>query len=527
MATAGIGARLSLNSSQFNSGMSNAARTAHETVARLNQQFQQFQNVTTKGALTGVAMFAVRDISNTVAAYEKLDRQLAAISGGAAGAAVQFERLKQLVGETPALTLDSAVDGITRLKTMGFSAKDAEDKLATLSNLVATFGGGNNEIKGVLMAFSQIATKTSVMAEEINQLAERVPTIRADLMEIFGTANPDTLRKMGVDSTDVIQKLLDKWKELPQVTSGYNEELKKLQLTLNDLKNYMGGEILPVLAKVTNEFLRGAKAAHQIATDSFAGAFDYIFGTDTQGLRRNEAANRYEKGIMEIDASDRETAKRAKEAAAARREEQRKERNERNTEERIKFMQQRDRILKGDREDLAEIDPQRAIDAIDAELARLTDRSMVMDQIYEKIRKNTALTDEELRYMERINGMLKERDALQERINAKNRAEFNARVDEEMMSPSERKRKMREKFDRERAAKAVMRDMERKRLNKEEEEERGRRLDRQKAGMPAWDKDEARKRIRKGVAEELQKAFRDNNVILSSIEQILKTLATA
>jgi tape measure domain-containing protein len=526
MATAGISARLSLNSSQFTAGLSNASRSAHEAVSRLNQKFGQFQQVTTKGAAVAAGIFAAQQISNTVAKYEKLNRQLIAISGGAEGAALQMQRLKELVVDTPGLGLEGAVDGLTRLKTMGYTAKQAEENIKALANVTAMFGGGEEEMKGVILAFSQISTKTSLMAEEINQLAERLPTVRSDLEALFGSANPDELRAKGIGSTQVIDALLERWKMLTPLASGYNEELKKISLTWEQIQLQFGPAFISTLSAI-NRTIASAVAAHKIAGFGMMGLVDSLFGTNTGELYDIEQENAKEKAQMQIDATDalNQEKKRAKvlndiEAA-------KKAFREQNGPDRIKMLNERDALLSGIRQDLSKDDPQVGIDMIDAELAKMTDKSQMISDISRKIEEGKNLTAEELDYHNRINELFKERDALQERINAKTRAEFNKRVEEEMMTPSERKAAMRKRFDEKRAQKNVMRDMERDLLNEEEKRERNRNLDRIKNNEGAWDKDKARQRAREKVAEDLKNAFRDNNVILTSIEQILKTLATA
>jgi tape measure domain-containing protein len=80
--------------------------------------------------------------------------------------------------------------------------------------------GEEKDLEGIFRAFSQIKRKDKVEAEEINQIAERLPIIRRIMTEIFGTADPDKLQKMGITADEFFEKVTERLKEMPKARNG-------------------------------------------------------------------------------------------------------------------------------------------------------------------------------------------------------------------------------------------------------------------------------------------------------------------
>jgi tape measure domain-containing protein len=193
---------------------------------------------------------------------DSLVRGLTAVSKSGDPVAAQLERLKE-VAKLPGLGFEEAIRGSTNLQAAGFSAKDAEGALKGFGNALATVGKGKADLKGVVLALSQIASKGKISAEEINQLAERVPQIRQVMKSAFGTADTKALQKAGISAEDFVRKVTAELLKLPMVTGGLQNDFENLSDKVNQTLTAIGNNLKPVVSSalgVFNQLLDWAKA---------------------------------------------------------------------------------------------------------------------------------------------------------------------------------------------------------------------------------------------------------------------------
>lgn len=209
------------------SDFTRAISAAQRQASTMAEKFEAAGSVLTRslslplGALGGLALKQASD-------FESLRRGLEAVSGSSEKAAVQFERLKK-VAELPGLGFKEAVQGAVNLQAAGFSAATAERALKAFGNALATIGKGRAELDGVVLALSQIQSKGKFSAEELNQLAERLPQIRVAIKQAFGTASTEDIQKLGLTSEQIIEKIIAEFEKLPQVTGGLRNSFENLR----------------------------------------------------------------------------------------------------------------------------------------------------------------------------------------------------------------------------------------------------------------------------------------------------------
>jgi tape measure domain-containing protein len=133
----------------------------------------------------------------------------------------------------------------------------AERSLLAYGNALATVGKGKAELAGVTTALTQISAKGKVTAEEINQIAERVPQIRVAMQAAFGTANTEALQKMGLTAKQFIQGVNDELLKLPRVTGGAQNAFENLEDTTRKAFIAIGNNILPTLLPMVERVTRG------------------------------------------------------------------------------------------------------------------------------------------------------------------------------------------------------------------------------------------------------------------------------
>jgi tape measure domain-containing protein len=166
-------------------------------------------------AIGGLSYAAMR----SAAEFESLELGLKAYSKTTAEYERNMRRLRE-VARMPGLGYREAISGSTRLQAAGFDARLAERALLSFGNALALVGGGKDDLDGILLALSQIATKGSISAEEINQIAERVPQIRQVMIDAFGTADSEKLTKMGIGPQKFIMSIIGQLERLEKATGG-------------------------------------------------------------------------------------------------------------------------------------------------------------------------------------------------------------------------------------------------------------------------------------------------------------------
>lgn len=165
-------------------------------------------------------------------------RGLTALMGSADRAAAHFEELRQ-VALLPGATLDQALSFSVRLQAVGLSAGDATSAVREFANAVALSGGSAENLDRVSLALSQIVGKGKVSAEEINQIAEAVPQVRAVLKDLFGNTDTQAIQKQldeaGVSAEQFVRMLTEGFAKLPRATGGLENALTNLKAGFKEL----------------------------------------------------------------------------------------------------------------------------------------------------------------------------------------------------------------------------------------------------------------------------------------------------
>lgn len=172
------------------------------------------------GLLAAASLKAAGDI-------QALEKGFAATYKGSEDLGTALGKVRELA-KLPGLGLQEALQGATNLQAAGLSADLARRALGAFGNALATVGKGKADLEGVGLALGQIQAKGKVSAEEINQLAERVPQIRQAMQAAFGTADTEALNKAGISATAFVEGVVTELERLPKVTGGINNAFENL-----------------------------------------------------------------------------------------------------------------------------------------------------------------------------------------------------------------------------------------------------------------------------------------------------------
>lgn len=235
--------KIGADSSEFERKIAAVQRSALQTAEKLSSAGSILTQALALplGAFGGLAL-------KTAADLDGLRRGLTAVSGSAAAAEAQFKSL-QKVAELPGLGLQEAVRGSINLQAAGLSANTAERALRAFGNALATVGKGRADLDGVILALSQIQSKGKVAAQEINQLAERLPQIRVALKDAFGTADTEAIQKLGLSTDEFITRVITQFEKLPAVTGGLGNAFENLKDTATQALARVGDAIAPFAIK--------------------------------------------------------------------------------------------------------------------------------------------------------------------------------------------------------------------------------------------------------------------------------------
>lgn len=199
----------------------------------------------TLGLTTPVALLGATFVK-AAADMDSLTRGMTAVTGSASATRAQLARLSD-VAKLPGLGFREAVQGSINLQAAGLSANTSERALRAFGNALATVGKGKADLDGVILALGQIASKGKVSAEEINQLAERVPQIRQAMIAAFGSADTERLGKAGIDATRFINGLIDQLLKLPQASGGAANAFENLSDSWFRARAAIGDQLLPAI----------------------------------------------------------------------------------------------------------------------------------------------------------------------------------------------------------------------------------------------------------------------------------------
>ena len=191
------------------------------------------------------ASFATVTGVQAAMAYDSQVRGLAAYAKNAQELQAQLGRLQE-IAKLPGLGLTEVRAGVLQLEAAGLNAQTAERALMAFGNALALVGKGKSELDGVILALGQIASKGSISAEEINQIAERVPQIRQVLVSAFGTASTEAIQKMGISADEAIKRIISGLERLPKATQSALTTFENLQDALEQAFLPIGRGILDI-----------------------------------------------------------------------------------------------------------------------------------------------------------------------------------------------------------------------------------------------------------------------------------------
>lgn len=133
---------------------------------------------------------------------------------------VSLNEIKQ-TAKLPGLGIEEAGKATINFLSVKYAADLSNRAVREFGNALVYSGRGKEDLGGIANAFAQMKGKGNVMAQEINQIAERLPMIRDLMMQAFGTSNTEVIQKMGITADEFLGKIVARLEQLPRVSGGF------------------------------------------------------------------------------------------------------------------------------------------------------------------------------------------------------------------------------------------------------------------------------------------------------------------
>lgn len=216
---ADLNVRLGLIYKDLDKGLEQVERRMRSSGRRLSDLGDQM-TVAISLPLAAAGAAAIKSAGDIESLQLALESQL-----GSTEAARKELELLRAEALKPGLGFEQAVRASVSLQAVGFAAEEARKVTSEFGNALALAGKGAAELDGVVLALTQISAKGIVSAEEINQIAERLPQIRTLMQQAFGTASTEAIQKLGITSQQFIQGITAELQKLPRAAGGIRNSL--------------------------------------------------------------------------------------------------------------------------------------------------------------------------------------------------------------------------------------------------------------------------------------------------------------
>jgi tape measure domain-containing protein len=214
------------------------------------------------GAQLGMVRQAIGDMAVYAASLSKLQIALKGVSGSANEYA-QAQQAINNISQQLNIPILEATQGFTRLTAAvvgaGGKVADAEVVFNGISRAIKATGGGADEVSGALLALSQVFSKGKVSAEELNQIAERLPGTYNTFAKAAGKNGPELAKALqsGTVGLNELMKfailLNNKYaKSAEEMAKSTDDAGAKMKISLDKLRLAFGNFFKPVGADIQN-----------------------------------------------------------------------------------------------------------------------------------------------------------------------------------------------------------------------------------------------------------------------------------
>jgi tape measure domain-containing protein len=220
------------------------------------------------GAAFGAQVGGLRQQLGGFAEYAAQIQKLEIALENTAGSQAEFNRaIKAASDVTKTLNVpqEVAISGMTRLsaavKGAGGQISDAELVFKNVTAAIKGTGGAAQDVDGSVTALVQIFSKGKVSAEEINQIAERLPGTFNLIAEASGRTGPQLSKALeqGAVGLDDLMKFIvelgNRYSDVAQKIAASSQDAgARLNVAFNSMRQSVGDALQPIGAEFQEAF---------------------------------------------------------------------------------------------------------------------------------------------------------------------------------------------------------------------------------------------------------------------------------
>lgn len=242
---------LGWNNAELQAGVRRAEGIVKNAAAQMQGALKGVQSIDLgRLAGIGIAGYGFSQLASGIAqatlTADDNRQAMLAVEGSIEGVNERLATLRD-IARSPGLGFSQVVEADVKLRSVGLSAAESGRAIQEVGNALALVGKGKADLDGVLLALTQIVSKGKISAEEINQIAERVPQIRTILKGAFGTADSQELQNLGIQVDEFIRRTIDGFEKLPRAIGGLRNSWENLDDTIAQVSATLGDAIVPEL----------------------------------------------------------------------------------------------------------------------------------------------------------------------------------------------------------------------------------------------------------------------------------------
>ena len=249
------------------------------------------------GAQVGMLRQAIGDTATYASEITKLNIALKGITKTSQEYA-DAQRAISSISNTLNVPIKEATAGFTKLSASvigaGGNVNDAQIVMLGFTQAIKATGGGAEEVSGAMTALTQIFSKGKISAEEINQIAERLPGAFTAIAKAAGKTGPelqDALKNGEVGLNDLMktaQYLTDQYGASANRMAASAEDsgarmtvaLDKLKLAIGQTYQPIGSDFQESITNTTNIAIL-AMESHKKNTEDLGKTISKTFGEET------------------------------------------------------------------------------------------------------------------------------------------------------------------------------------------------------------------------------------------------------
>lgn len=270
---------LGWNNAELIAGAKRAEGIVRSSAAQMQGAFKGLSSLNIgRVAGIGLAGYSFGQLASSIATAtveaDSNKQAMLAVEGSLEGVNKRLAEMRDLA-RSPGLGFNQVVQADVKLRSVGLSASTSSRAIREVGNALALVGKGKEDLDGVLLAFTQIISKGKVSAEEINQIAERVPQIRKILQDAFGTADTEAIQKLGISVDEFVNGTLDGFSKLQRAQGGLQTAWDNLTDSVTQAGAALGEAIAPEALTFFNDLSASIDANNESFKEAGTAALNF------------------------------------------------------------------------------------------------------------------------------------------------------------------------------------------------------------------------------------------------------------